>query len=365
MNSTRRHASVVSVVATLALVFAMSGSALAATHYLVNSTNQINPKVLKALKAKTGPTWAAGAEGREGKAGPGGPAGIGAAGVTGATGPTGATGASGADGKEGKAGPTGPTGSGGGATGATGAEGKEGPTGPSGGATGQTGPSGATGPAGATGATGAAGEKGTTGPTGPTGPTGSGGGGGGSCTSGQCGREVLETVSKKWVLIPHGEEYGTWSILVSQPAKGHQVQAYAHASFPIALNKLEHDTAIYRNAVQSLEPEEPCGGSNEEPRAAAGFMCVYRGGHEGSFEKEDTNMAFFGMFTPQGELQTEVSFELNAGGEPVNGQPKEGNSEAGWLIGFRSSEFNEVPIKELAKPLYLSAGGSWAVTSER
>ena len=35
--------------ATLALVFAMSGSAIAASHYLVNSTKQISPKVLRKL----------------------------------------------------------------------------------------------------------------------------------------------------------------------------------------------------------------------------------------------------------------------------------------------------------------------------
>jgi hypothetical protein len=87
------------VAATLALVFSMSGGALAANHYLISSTKQINPKVLKKLKGNAGPKGATGA-----------------AGVTGAAGPTGATGATGA---AGAAGPTGPTG-------ATGPEGKEG-----------------------------------------------------------------------------------------------------------------------------------------------------------------------------------------------------------------------------------------------
>lgn len=53
----------------------MSGGALAATHYLINSKKQINPKVLKQLKGNKGAT---------GSAGPAGPAG--AAGATGATG---------------------------------------------------------------------------------------------------------------------------------------------------------------------------------------------------------------------------------------------------------------------------------------
>jgi hypothetical protein len=72
------------VTATLALVFAMSGGALAASHYVITSTKQISPKVVKALKGQNG---AAGA------AGPAGPAG-----------PAGAAGAAGAAGKEGPAG---------------------------------------------------------------------------------------------------------------------------------------------------------------------------------------------------------------------------------------------------------------------
>jgi hypothetical protein len=67
MNSLRRHLSYANVTATLALVFAMSGGALAAKHYLINSTKQINPKVLKQLKGNTG------------KAGPAGPQGVGGA----------------------------------------------------------------------------------------------------------------------------------------------------------------------------------------------------------------------------------------------------------------------------------------------
>jgi hypothetical protein len=81
----RRHLSYANVAATLALVFAMSGGALAANSYLINSTKQINPKVLKKLKGNAG---------KSGKTGP-----AGATGATGATGPQGATG------KEGPQGP--------------------------------------------------------------------------------------------------------------------------------------------------------------------------------------------------------------------------------------------------------------------
>jgi hypothetical protein len=47
----RRHLTYANVTATLALVFAMSGGAIAAKHYLVSSTKQIDPKVLNSLAA--------------------------------------------------------------------------------------------------------------------------------------------------------------------------------------------------------------------------------------------------------------------------------------------------------------------------
>lgn len=82
----RRHLTYANVAATLALVFAMSGGALAAKHYLVNSTSQINPKVLKKLKGRTGKT-----------------------GATGKAGLAGAVGNQGKDGASGKEGPRGPS----------------------------------------------------------------------------------------------------------------------------------------------------------------------------------------------------------------------------------------------------------------
>jgi hypothetical protein len=84
MTPLRRHLNYANVVATLALVFAMSGGALAAGHYLINSTKQINPKVLKKLKGNVGPRGHTGANGTNG-----------AAGANGATGPEGAKGSAG------------------------------------------------------------------------------------------------------------------------------------------------------------------------------------------------------------------------------------------------------------------------------
>jgi hypothetical protein len=79
------------VVLTVALVFAMTGGAYAASKYLITSTKQISPKVLKTL---------AGKQGAKGLTGPAGPAG--SAGAKGETGPAGKEGPAGKDGANGE-----------------------------------------------------------------------------------------------------------------------------------------------------------------------------------------------------------------------------------------------------------------------
>jgi hypothetical protein len=101
----RRRCSYANVVATFALFFAMTGGALAASHYLITSTKQIKPGVLSALKGKAGPAGANGAAGATGPAGPAG--GQGAKGEPGATGPQGPEGKEGPAGKNGTNGTTG------------------------------------------------------------------------------------------------------------------------------------------------------------------------------------------------------------------------------------------------------------------
>ncbi|HWY17232.1 MAG TPA: hypothetical protein VNY27_00830 [Solirubrobacteraceae bacterium] len=96
LTGIRRHLTYTNIIVTLALVFAMSGGAYAAGHYLITSTKQISPKVLKALK---------GANGKAGAAGLAGPAG--AQGTQGAPGPQGAAGAKGENGANGSAGTNG------------------------------------------------------------------------------------------------------------------------------------------------------------------------------------------------------------------------------------------------------------------
>ena len=103
------------VIAGLALFFALGGSAVAASRYIITSTSQIKPSVLAKLDTS-----------------------IQARVITGLRGATGITGTKGVTGPQGTQGPAGPVGSAG-AQGSQGASGGVGPAGPAG-ATGVTGP---------------------------------------------------------------------------------------------------------------------------------------------------------------------------------------------------------------------------------
>ncbi len=103
----RKHFTFANVAVTLAMFFAISGGAYAASKYLITSTKQISPKVLKALQGKAGPAGKAGLTGPQGPAGLTGPAGK--EGTPGKEGPIGKgeKGERGELGPEGKAGTTG------------------------------------------------------------------------------------------------------------------------------------------------------------------------------------------------------------------------------------------------------------------
>ena len=117
LQALRRRIAPSTVIATLALVFAITGGAYAANHFLITSTKQISPKVLKALKGNSGAPGVEGVAGATGAAGPQGPGG--------AQGPQGPQGPKGETGAKGEAGPKGEKG----VTGEKGVEGKEGKTG--------------------------------------------------------------------------------------------------------------------------------------------------------------------------------------------------------------------------------------------
>lgn len=100
-----RRLTYANVAVTVAVVFAMSGGAYAASKVLITSTKQIKPSVLKQLKGKAGPQGVAGAAGPQGPAGSKGETGApGAAGKEGLQGKEGKEGKEGVQGKEGKEG---------------------------------------------------------------------------------------------------------------------------------------------------------------------------------------------------------------------------------------------------------------------
>jgi hypothetical protein len=100
MKKSFRLPSPAMVIAILALIVALSGTAIAAKRYLITNTKQISPAALKqltklvAVQGAQGPAGAPGTAGKEG-----------AAGATGAAGVEGAAGKEGSAGKEGPAGP--------------------------------------------------------------------------------------------------------------------------------------------------------------------------------------------------------------------------------------------------------------------
>jgi hypothetical protein len=90
LKALRRRANATTVVAVLALLFAMTGGAIAAKRYLITSTRQISPNVLRQLKGGRGAPGPAGSPGAQG-----------------APGKNGANGANGTNGAAGRAGENG------------------------------------------------------------------------------------------------------------------------------------------------------------------------------------------------------------------------------------------------------------------
>jgi hypothetical protein len=229
------HLSPTTVIATLALVFAMTGGAYAAKKYLITSTKQISPSVLKALQGKAGPAGANGAAGVQG--------------------PAGAVGAKGENGAAGSAGPQGPAG----------------PVGPAGSA-------GAQGVTGAAGAAGAAGESVKMTTINP----------GATCEAG--GTELKVGTSKEHVCngkpgaIQPGEtlpagvtETGSWAVTINTEGSG--AFYYAPISFTIPL--AAPLPAANVEFVKISGTGTHCAGTVEAPTAPEGYLCVYTSAESG------------------------------------------------------------------------------------
>jgi hypothetical protein len=210
------------VVATLALVLAMTGGAYAAGVLPVNSveTKHLRKGAVTTAKVKDGTLTARdfapgalpradAAPGRDGAAGPAGPQGP--QGPQGERGPKGDTGARGAAGAKGEAGPAGPAG----AAGAIGPKGDKGDTGPAG----PAGPKGATGPAGPAGPAGPKGATGPAGPAGPAGPKGDKGDTGAKGATGERGpSDAYEAVAETYPSLP-ADTWTTVETLNLDPGK--------------------------------------------------------------------------------------------------------------------------------------------------
>jgi Collagen triple helix repeat (20 copies) len=165
------------------------------------------------------------------------------------------------------------------------AKAKAGPRGPRG----KTGPAGPAGPAGAKGDTGAAGSNGTNGKDGTNGSNGvsaeatSFAGEKGSCKEGG-----LEVKSAKPVALVCNGKAGTTGFTKTLPSGETETGAWSMPegekgvttiSFPIPLSSGAANSGLYLNqgfpTGATPEEEEKCPGSAEEPKAKAGFLCIY------------------------------------------------------------------------------------------
>jgi hypothetical protein len=271
----RRHLSYANVAATVALVFAVTGGAFAATGH----SGGPGPASAHLTAAAVRSTFATSAKSKsKPKTGPRGPAG-----------PKGATGAAGPAGAIGTAGPAGPTGA----------------TGPAG--------SGSAGPQGLQGAQGPQGEKGLQGEPGEAAK----------------GGEFPAT-------LPEGKtETGTWSIDATD-FKTDEI-AQAAISFPIPLPAASTKAFFFTEAeTKEIEAGKAlqgskCTGTLEKPKAPLGTLCVFTralGGEGSKFSQIGLLPLGGASYSPTGTL---LFFE-GTGGRGSFEEPTDVIGNGSWAV---------------------------------
>jgi hypothetical protein len=268
LSAIRRRITPGTVVATIALLFAMTGGAYAAKRFLITSTKQISPSVLKALKGKAGPAGTAGAAGPQGPAGPAGPVGAGTPGSPGSNGQSVTS----------KALAKGEGGCVEGGSEFTSASGKS--------------------PA----CNGEKGAKGTTGSPWPAGGT----------------------------LPSKATETGVWGFGPAETKKSALSEHVVSFPIPLAagvalkmhyINTVGEELHFEAAATTPTECGSPVG-TVAEPKAAPGSLCVY----EGHLSKAET---FSEGISPIGEVGAEISFNLNP---IEVGPENEANGDGSWAV---------------------------------
>ena len=315
LSAVRRHMSYANVAATMALVFALTGGAVAATGHVggggtspakaTASISRSDPGTSTSTAASNGTS---GSSPAKAVSGPG----------TGSGSGTSLAIAAKSKGKTGPRGPAGPKG-------ATGATGPAGPTG----AAGPAGPVGPAGPAGAAGTDGTKGKKGANGKAGPEGPEGPAGKEGSPWTAGGT--------------LPAGStETGAWYVEFPTKTEAETFEATA-ISFPIPLAKTTHAVYVSLKKQTGKEVEADCTveeegkkveGSAEDPVAQPGNLCLY----EGHASPSSGRTPFVESFLRPG--QTEEGFEAGTSGVVA-----------------------EVTFPEGEAPEAAKIYGSWAVTA--
>jgi hypothetical protein len=228
-----------------------------------------------------------------------------------------------------KAGPRGPAGPKG-ATGAAGVAGPAGPAGPAG-AKGENGANGAAGSAGGPGKEGNKGEPGTPGTPGtpgnsPAGHEFTGSRVGSTCTNGgvefaiasgtttyTCnGANGTNGTTGYTETLPAGKtETGTWTLSYNAAAAGEQPRAAISFSIPLAPEEVGESKAVHAEFVEG--PSAECPGSVEVPTATPGYLCVYKYGLANAHEPELFDMEGGGG----GTMGAILSFQTDAAGAAI------------------------------------------------